>query len=297
MYSILGAFTRAKQEQYEKTKYGQLLSVHTCGINEYSEDEPIKRSADWYDNMMVYVMDGSAIIEINDKNFSIKPGDIAVLPRRTPYKIFSTPYCRWYWVHFSSSIPLSDFHVPECKSLSVGKSLILENELNSLIEECNNIDYNTQEICTCQFLGILFRIGRMCNRREKDIRFEDAVDYAIKAMTVNEASSGYVKQYAAMAGCNEIKFRDECKKRTGLTPKQYIISKKVQRIKRDLVCFNGSLQEYSRSLGFEQYSYFCKFVKKHLGMSPENYIKAVGSEKFKSGKGTDDNEKSFIRNT
>ncbi len=285
MYSILGAFTREQQEKYEKTKYGKHLSVHTCGINEYNEDSLIERGNRWYDNMLVYIIDGGVVIEKQGKTVSASAGDIVILPKNTPYKIFRNSYCRWYWVHFHIELPLDDFGIPSGEKIQVGKSILLENELNTLIEECNNIDHNTQEICTCLLLGILFRIGRMCKRSVNDIRFNDSIDYAIKAMTVNEASKGYVKEYAAMAGCNEIKFREECKSRTGLTPKQYILSKKIKRIKRDLSCFNGSLQEYSQSLGFEQYSYFCKFTKKHLGLSPENYIKKVKSEKYKSNEG------------
>lgn len=282
MYSILGAFSRAEWEKYETTKYGKLLSIHTCGILEYCEDDLIERGSERFDYMLIYITKGRALVEIYGKRFTLTVGDVAIFPPRTFYKIYSDSYCQWYWVHFNTTLPFSDFGISDDDKISIGASLMLNNEFDHLIEECNNVDHNAKEICTCLFMGILFNIGRMYKRAEKDIRFSDKVDYAIKAMVVNEVARGNIKEYAAMAGCNEIKFREECKKRTGMTPKQYILHKRKLRIARELETLNYPLQKYADALGFRDYSYFCKFVKKQLGMSPENYIKAINKEKYKN---------------
>ena len=283
MYLSVGKFKPNNYLNYENTKYGKMLSVHSSGLNNVTE-ETINRDDTWDDYMLMYITNGSANVEIDGTKFLAKVGDIVILPPNKKYEVKSNYFCEWFWVHFNINLPFSDFDIPTDYKFTIGPSLELESAIRELILENGNIDYNAHEICTMKFMGILFLIGRCYKRTKKDIRFNDAIDYVLYTIRkLGSPVTGTVKEFAGLAGCSELTFRQECKKRTGLTPKQYAINCKVINTKKFLESGEPaiSLQKYAASSGFSQYSNFSKFVKKHLGMSPENYIKTFRNSRYK----------------
>ena len=50
----------------------------------------------------------------------------------------------------------------------------------------------------------------------------------------------------------------------------------MSRIKQLLLYSDMSIKEVASEMGFENLSFFGKYVKKHLGLSPNHYRKANG---------------------
>lgn len=67
-----------------------------------------------------------------------------------------------------------------------------------------------------------------------------------------------------------------CRKVEGKTASELITINTVSHIKQQLLYSPLSIKEISLQMGFENLSFFGKYVKKHLGMSPSNFRKQNG---------------------
>ena len=62
-----------------------------------------------------------------------------------------------------------------------------------------------------------------------------------------------------------------CRNLTGRTASEIITSNTVNRVRQQLLYSDRTIKEIAAYMGFDNLSFFGKFVKKHLGASPNNY--------------------------
>jgi len=80
-----------------------------------------------------------------------------------------------------------------------------------------------------------------------------------------------VKQYADELCVSPKYLTSICRKQEGKTASELIAINTVSHIKQMLLYSSLSIKEIATELGFENLSFFGKYVKKHLGASPNNY--------------------------
>lgn len=85
-----------------------------------------------------------------------------------------------------------------------------------------------------------------------------------------------VKVYAARLYVTPKYLSSVCLARTHKTAHEIIVTTTVSRIKQQLLYSDKSIKEISNAMGFPNPSFFSKFVKQHLGLSPHNYRKQNG---------------------
>jgi AraC-like DNA-binding protein len=72
------------------------------------------------------------------------------------------------------------------------------------------------------------------------------------------------------------------KKRTGFSPVQYIIRRRIGRAQSLLISSDMSITDVSAEVGYDNLSYFNNQFKKIVGMSPQVYRKyRVGDNQYK----------------
>lgn len=69
-------------------------------------------------------------------------------------------------------------------------------------------------------------------------------------------------------------FRHQFKAIYGTSPSNYISAYKLLKIKEHLRQNNLTIKETAKIFGFSDVNYFCRFFKKHTGLSPLNYQKS-----------------------
>ena len=77
--------------------------------------------------------------------------------------------------------------------------------------------------------------------------------------------------YAAMMNISSVYLNEAVNFVTGMSTRNYIISFALLSAKRDLVYTNLSAQEIAFRLGYEDYSYFSRLFRKHVGESPKEF--------------------------
>ncbi len=85
-----------------------------------------------------------------------------------------------------------------------------------------------------------------------------------------------VKSYADELCVSPKYLTSVCRKHGDYTASELIANAVMSRIKQLLLYSDMSIKEIANDMGFENLSFFGKYVKKHLGLSPNHYRKANG---------------------
>jgi YesN/AraC family two-component response regulator len=85
-----------------------------------------------------------------------------------------------------------------------------------------------------------------------------------------------VKSYADELCVSPKYLTSVCRKHSGSTASELIATSVMSRVKQLLLYSDLSIKEVAGEMGFDNLSFFGKYVKKHLGLSPNHYRKANG---------------------
>jgi YesN/AraC family two-component response regulator len=85
-----------------------------------------------------------------------------------------------------------------------------------------------------------------------------------------------VKSYADELCVSPKYLTSVCRKHSDYTTSELIATAVISRIKQLLLYSDMSIKEVAGEMGFDNLSFFGKYVKKHLGLSPNHYRKANG---------------------
>ena len=116
----------------------------------------------------------------------------------------------------------------------------------------------------------------------QNMAFESAADAAVDRICRNLTKNAFDStlqptETLRETGYAEDYIRQHFKSRTGSTPIKYLTTIRIERACTLLEIYkqNISLSKISELCGFTDYVYFCKQFKRHLGLSPREYIKNI----------------------
>ena len=92
-----------------------------------------------------------------------------------------------------------------------------------------------------------------------------------KLLKTNIAHEKSSSAYADMMNISGVYLNEAVNFVTGMSTTNYIISFALLSAKRDMVYTNLSAQEIAFRLGYEDYSYFSRLFRKHVGVSPREF--------------------------
>ncbi|MBR4828505.1 MAG: AraC family transcriptional regulator [Muribaculaceae bacterium] len=95
-------------------------------------------------------------------------------------------------------------------------------------------------------------------------------------LTENSNVNRSVKSYADELCVSPKYLTSVCHKHSDYTASELIATAVMSRIKQLLLYSDLSIKEVASEIGFDNLSFFGKYVKKHLGLSPNHYRKANG---------------------
>ena len=95
-----------------------------------------------------------------------------------------------------------------------------------------------------------------------------AVEKMERAFTQNDLT---VCELAAMCGISEVYFRRLFLNTFGISPKEYIIQKRIEYAKDLLLSGDFSVSEISRMCGYTEPCHFSREFSKRVGTSPNQY--------------------------
>lgn len=244
------------------------------------------------DHLIIYCLEGKGKIRINQKNFAMNSGDLAVLPRGLAHQYASSPNFPWtiYWCHFEGDLSdefVNHLQLPKQKPvLHLGLHSSLVSEFDALLE-ARRSSYHLNAFINAanQLRQIMTHIALL----QPLVRSQDADSFNLEKihslMQARIHEQLDIDTMAASVNLSKFHFIKKYKDVTGTTPVNHFIQLKIERACHLLDISTRTIAEVAFMVGYEDAYYFSRIFKKVMGISPTQYRKLqVGAWSYKSFK-------------
>lgn len=207
-----------------------------------------------------YVVSGFGTFKTENKTYRVKPGEMFVISPyvESYYEADEKKPWSYIWIGFEtdSDFPEKIGHVVHCP------------EAEDIFEKMKSCDeYSGRNEFLCARLWDLFALlmGKDDEENKDYVKF--AVEY-IKAEYMNDIT---VEQIAKELNLERTYFSMLFKRKTGVSPKQYIVEHRMNVAAMILEKGGASVAVAAHSVGYGDTFAFSKMFKKFFGISPKNY--------------------------
>ena len=136
-----------------------------------------------------------------------------------------------------------------------------------------------RDIIRCFAYDLLSNINKHLNQGNDEdmLRQSDRIYRRFMLLLADNTNvNRSVKSYADELCVSPKYLTSVCRKHSDSTASELIATAVISRIKQLLLYSDLSIKEVASEMGFDNLSFFGKYVKKHLGLSPNHYRKANG---------------------
>lgn len=213
---------------------------------------------------LVYCLEGSGSVFIGSKKHKFRTGNYYITHRNTPHSEMNDSSCRIIYFYFDAP----------CDSVREGAYTDYNGRIKTtvqrLYEESMQNLIHKEKMCTALVSEILIETERTALRPAGT----ENIYSVLQHIEENIDREIDLKQFAATLGYSYDRFRHIFKDYTGLSPHQYIINARIEKVKF-LMTLNpdASLTELAYSCGFTSSSQFSNIFRTKEGITPSQYIK------------------------
>ena len=227
-----------------------------------------------------FVMSGEGTIDIYDKQFNIKEGDMFFIPPNVKMRYYPNPDNPWeyVWLSFKGNKTTEYANTagfvdgnPVLKNTNFRK---IENLIYKQIDSLKN--------CKSGYYGLLalfFEIMEICTIDIHNGGIEGVKLFIDEGFTIPNLS---IAKLCEDAGISHPHLLRLFKKKYNTTIIKYLISKRLEFACELLQNSNLTVSEIAFSSGFSDDIHFMKTFKKELGITPQNYRKSMVENKSES---------------
>ncbi len=216
-----------------------------------------------------FVVSGFGIFKIGDRRYTVRPGEMFIIPpfQETYYQADSENPWSYIWVGFTADQPLpmvlpDVVRCPEavavfdamkdCASFTGGRSAFVSGKLWELF---------------ALLLG-------------KEQQQDDYIKIAMDFIHTEYMIGITVEEIATRLNLDRTYFSALFKKKTGVSPKQYLTNYRMN-VAASLLAEQGvSVSVVALSVGYSDIFTFSKMFKRHFGSSPKQYSKGKAADKL-----------------
>jgi len=257
------------------------LFVECMGFYPSAKNHSMKREkhGDW---LILYCIDGKALVGAYEQSYPVRAGDLVVLPSGLPHSYRADRKKPWsiYWVHFSGKKAHAYMdHLVSLKEgpvVPIGVRTKLISDFRELIE-IGAVDrgYSVPAFLYAANLLKQMLSYMMLIQQELDHRQTGSFDIEQIHSLMEKAIDGHLtlEDLAASVKLSRYHFAKRYKQLTGVPPMAHFLNVKMKRACYLLDMEKKSIAEIARMLGYEDPYYFSRVFKKATGHSPREYRK------------------------
>lgn len=241
-------------------------------------------------NIFVFMINGKAEFNIENKKVEIENGDILIIPKGTIYNARTEDFCEYYFFHFSGHITKDEnkseyitntafsFNLTECKhdyvyfeSKTSNKDVynkIYKCIINCI--ECISVRTRTGRIMTdVEFLKIMLILGDAYENKNYELPpvLEKMIAY-IRTNLTKPLSLKDISSYCEISASYAARL---FKKHLNISASSYINGEKLRYSCELMKNTNMNITEISDYLGYCDVYYFSRLFKRKFGVSPSQY--------------------------
>lgn len=245
---------------------------------------------------LAYVWEGEAIHKINGTNaVKIRTGDYFIIDYKTEHEYFSTNehfvmlnclflpqlldksllYCRDFKTllsHYMLRLNYDDVNFKMENRIFHDDDLEVRGLLEKMLTEYDERRLGWREMLRVNLIGTIITAARNISSEQGtgDIirRIENEIHQNYDKKT---ALSDYARRWNYSLPYLSRKFKTE----TGVTYSEYVMRTRVNEACRLLVNTDKKIAEISELVGYGDVDFFCRVFKKHTGVTPKTFRRAV----------------------
>lgn len=241
------------------------------------EDVSRKRDNSWYDSpgagflMIVLLESGRSVYRIGEKQYTVVPGKVLLVPEFQPYYFSSSGEQHKYVLevkggHLSSILT----------SLCLNRAALYDMEnfpafLENLKAIGNKVDTRDAEEFTAisgQCYKLLLHLALQVNGKPAKVTLLPRILEFLEQDFERKVSIGDLEE---LTGISKMTLTRMVRKQTGMAPMQYRLSRKIERAIYYLQIPDMSIKEIAYRLGFCNQFHFAKEFRRQMGRSPTEY--------------------------
>lgn len=244
-----------------------------------------------------FIIHGNGLMEIDDTTISIKEGDLVIINPNCTHTEKSSVNINErleYIVFGINNLALfnkkdSKVDISSCSSnlykimnFTHNKNIILYY-LNMLVKEVENKEKNYE--LACKSILTLFMIYISRNAKSSLFITDNPEKLNIECVKIKNYIDSHYSENLNLDTLSNLSYVNKFhlvhlfSKQMGISPINYLISKRIEESKNLLCTTNYSIRDISTIVGFSNSSYFSQMFKKSTGLSPREYKLQYNLEK------------------
>ena len=261
------------------------LMVTSCGTYRlYTRKKlPTWRPCGRRDFQLIYVASGKAHFHFGEEERIVTAGHIVLYRPKEPqkYEYYGKDQTQVFWVHFTGNDVtniLRSYGITNNKKVFYcGSSLDNQNLFRKMINELQMSKENYAEMLEMYLRQIFITMQRafIGTIKKEKARVVDKIEKATVYFNENYSQEINIDEYAEQMHVSVSWFIRNFRESTGLTPMQYILSKRIYNAEILLQDPSYNVSEISRVVGYDNPLYFSRIFKKAKGLSPSEYRKSL----------------------
>ena len=207
--------------------------------------------------LLHFVVSGKGVFQIGDNQYDLSDGTMFVIPPliQTYYEADAEEPWSYIWIGFTGNPPLelhNTYHIP--KALRIFEQM----------KACHDLQESKTEFLLSKLWELFSLLLEKCRTPA------DPIEAALNLIHAEYMMPLTVRQMADWVYLERTYFSGLFLKRTGVSPKQYLINHRMQQAK--FLLTNGiGVAVTANSVGYSDVFTFSKMFKKYFGESPSQF--------------------------
>ena len=252
------------------------------------EKLPTHRPKGRLDYQLLYIASGRAHFYFDGKPTVVEAGNMVLYrPREEQRYYYGADQTEVYWVHFTGNNVtnlLRSYGLTNKKVFHCGSGAEYQNLFRSMIKELQMCQDGYEEMLEIYLRQIFIKLQRHFKsslNSDNSHAFEE-IDNAISYFCEHYNEPINIDDYAKENHFSTSWFIRNFKLYTGITPKQYILKKRIYNAEALLQNTQYNINEIAQIIGYDNPLYFSRVFQKTKGMSPSEYRKNISQRVFNS---------------
>jgi len=227
--------------------------------------------------LLVYTIEGTGYLQYEDKQYTLKKGNIFFIHCDTYQKYWSSENDRWdfIWVHTNGKMVESYYHLlqeQEGYVLKIQSPHFIERMLYSLIPLLNQQSFYYEIAISQTIQHILAELLKQTFLEPSNIpNMPEYIRELQKILSTEYEQKLTLDMLSKRVAVNKFQMSKQFKQYVGFSPNEFLILQRMNAAKHRLRMDLDSVTDISKSVGIEDISHFIGLFKKREGITPLAY--------------------------
>lgn len=254
---------------YYPTRCGHYFCDH---LYSFSHSSHIAQEGDHNRNIMLFLIQAGAMeLTLSGKTVLSGAGQVVLFDCHNPYRYTASDGLEFTWLLFNG-LNVREYYRRilqghsgrPCFSLPAGSEI--PQILGGLLRSCAADEAPSEADCSQMIHRLLCLLLLGEHPRPRDPN--DSIAQAIRYMNQHLLEPLSVQQVAQAVNLSASHFSRQFKARTGYSPYEYIVLRRIDRAKYLLTSTRQSIKEIAYQIGYNSEENFIHSFQKHVGISP-----------------------------